>query len=284
MGKQTRKNHGGYRLEPTAAVVMVWARGLYSKGLANRYLKMLDLSSAKGMIRECDKICDWYGEVILNRKYLIRHLAEQKLKAAKEPHQVIILASGKTPLALELLSRCGSKLKRVIEVDTCGLQAKKRIFRRIAPEICKKIRFISADVTSKKVADAFNARADMPAVIIIEGLSYYIPTRKLRAIIRMFCSKGQRNLLILEYLVPYTSVAKTRRYIPRENFSVPRRAGHLRSLTHYTKTKLGKILKQLGGKHTRCYNLKDMELLRTSKNRYFKHHNEGWLECITARI
>lgn len=116
---------------------MVWARALYSKGIAHRYLQMLDLSSADKLIPECDEICDWYGEVILNRKYTIRHCAEQQLKSAHVPHRVIILASGKTPLGLELLAHYNSKIEQVIEIDTCGLNDKKEMFQRIAPKLCK---------------------------------------------------------------------------------------------------------------------------------------------------
>lgn len=284
MSRQIRKNCTVYRLEPTAAVVMVWARKLYNKGLPKRYLEMLDFSSAKKILQQEDKICSWYGEVILNRKYLIRYLAEQRLKAAKVPYQVIILASGKSPLTLELLSRYGSKLEQVIEVDTAGLLAKKRIFQHIAPEICKKIKFVSADVISKEALNAYNACGGTPSIIIFEGFSYYIPTRKLKKIIRVFRSRHKHNLLIIEYLVPYSCVAKERRHIPRENFAVARHVGGLRELTHYTSAKLKRVLHESDGSPKERFTLKDMEFLRTGKNHYFKHDNEGWIECIAAHI
>lgn len=279
-----RKNQAKYRLEPTAAMVMLWARELYRKGLPKRYLATLDLGAAEKVLEQCHKVCPWYGEIILDRKYLIKHLAQDRLRSAKKPQRVIILGAGKSPLSLELLANRAFAPDQIIEVDTRGLSVKKRIFKKIAPAISEKIDFVSADITSPKAGRVYKAAAESPSIIILEGLSYYISVRKFKKMLRIFRSKDLGNLLIVEYLLPFTCVAEEKRFIPRAILSTARRIGGLRALTHYTGDKIRKIIAAAGGKPERRFTVKDMERLRTGKNRYFKRHNEGWIECFTARI
>jgi hypothetical protein len=94
-------------LEPTAALVMLWARGLYRTGSAARFCSCLDLTAGERMRWECEAVCPWYGEVILNRKWFIRHLAAGFIADACTPCQIVVPAAGKSPLALELLDACG---------------------------------------------------------------------------------------------------------------------------------------------------------------------------------
>ncbi len=278
------RGHAKYRLEPTAALVMVWARGLYRKGLAKRYLTTLDLSAAEKIGDQCHKVCAWYGEIILDRKYLIRHLVCERLGSARQPRRVIDLGSGKSPLSLELLESHAAAIDRVVEVDTRGIAVKKKIFRKIAPTLSKKIDFVSGDVTSERAKRAYDAGKNIPSIIAVEGLSYYMPVSKLKMIIRLFRSKNHENLLIMEYLVPFASVSKKRRLIPRAVLNTARWIGGLRALTHYTGAQAKRLVSVQGGKAGKRFTLKDMERLRTSKNRYFRRDNEGWIEILTARI
>ena len=94
------------RLHPTAALVILWSLPLYSTGPppVREFLEMLDLSSGEDLVRRCDAICDWYGEVILNRKHFIKSLVEKLLAESEnrvgKEMQIVILAAGKSPLAL----------------------------------------------------------------------------------------------------------------------------------------------------------------------------------------
>ena len=56
------------RLEPTAALVMQWSLKLYKEEPVLRFINQLDLSSGKNLYDKCHSVCDWYDEVILNRK------------------------------------------------------------------------------------------------------------------------------------------------------------------------------------------------------------------------
>ncbi|HSQ94285.1 MAG TPA: hypothetical protein VLL74_08330, partial [Methanoregula sp.] len=134
-------------LEPTAALVMIWARDLYGTGSAARFYSHLDLSAGQRMKKECDEACPWYGEVILNRKWWIRHLAHNFIESAASPCQVIIPAAGKSPLALELLDSLGDRIASVIEIDISGMEEKQCLYERAAPSHAAKIRCIPADLS-----------------------------------------------------------------------------------------------------------------------------------------
>src|SRR5690606_36425320 len=99
----SREMAGSLELEPTAALVMAWAKDLYREGSASLFYSRLDLSAGRQMKRECDSVCPWYPEVMMNRKWFIRHLALGAVSGACGHCQVVILAAGKSPLALELL-------------------------------------------------------------------------------------------------------------------------------------------------------------------------------------
>lgn len=92
-------------LEPTAVCVMKWAMKLYRDGIVLQFMNQLDLSTGENFFAKCNGACNWYEEVILNRKFLINHLIEQRLAAAESEYQLVFPAAGKSPLALELLER-----------------------------------------------------------------------------------------------------------------------------------------------------------------------------------
>jgi hypothetical protein len=285
MRVENKTNQAKYKLEPTAAMVMWWARSLYGKGVAQRYLESLDLEAARKIMRRCDEICPWYGEIIINRKHLIKYLAQRELRVSSSPRRVIIPGAGKSPLSLELLTEGGkANLHGAVEVDTRGLAAKEKIIRKIAPELAQKIKFIPGDISCRAAVKVYRDASDVPSMIILEGLSYYISVKKLKKLIRIFRTPERKNFLIWEYLLPYADVTPERRHIPRGMLGIARRIGGLRALTHYTAPKARKIIRLLGGKPGRRYTTKDMERLRLGKNHYFKKANEGWIECLTARI
>jgi hypothetical protein len=253
--------------------------------LAKRYLASLDLGAARKIMRRCDRICPWYGEIIINRKYLIKYLAQRQLRVSSKPQRLIIPGAGKSPLSLELLTEAGkANLLEAVEVDTRGLAAKEKIIRKIAPEVARKIKFISGDIACREAVKIYRGGSDAATIIILEGLSYYISERKLKELLRIFRTPDSRNFLIWEYLLPYTDVTRERRHIPRGMLGIARRIGGLRALTHYTAPKARKIIGLLGGKPGRRFTTKDMERLRLGKNHYFKKTNEGWIECLTARL
>jgi hypothetical protein len=276
------------RLEPTAALVMQWALRLYNEEDILRFVNRLDLSSGKTLYDKCHSVCNWYDEIILNRKSFIKYLIEQKLCAAKQEYQLIFLASGKSPLPMEILLRYSSKLYRIFEIDVSGIEEKERLYLELFPESLEKLKCLNADIASSDILDILDRtetgyRPDLPAIIIMEGISYYLPKQELKNIIASF-QWQKEGIFIIEYLVPYQLVNQARISIPKEIFRIIQEDCGLDGITSYTKEELRSFFREKGGDLVASYTMVDMELARTGVNTYFAKPSDGWIECVVGRV
>jgi O-methyltransferase involved in polyketide biosynthesis len=274
------------KMEPTAALVMKWALSLYQKSPALEFVKRLDLSSGTMLYEKCRSVCDWYGEVILNRKSFIRHLIEQSLTADERKYQLIILAAGKSPMAIEIMSQYAMKIHRVFEIDISGMDDKQCIYNNLFPEYADKIKCIKSDISCGDIPlilnDGNNGYSrEFPSIIVIEGISYYLKEKDLKGIIEGFRRQAEAYFII-EYLVPGNCICQSRKYIPQQVFEIIHDDCELDGITKYTKEKLQTFFKECGGKLLNCYTMTDMELNRTGTNTYFKDRADGWIECATG--
>jgi len=276
------------KLHPTASLVTLWSLPLYAGAGAQvrEFLKMLDLSSGEGLLRRCNDICDWYGEVILNRKHFIKRTAKGLIAGREGPVQIVILASGKSPLALELLVEEGSRISGVFEVDLAGMEEKARLYSRLLPPGAGMLRCLEADVAGSDLAErlaegGFNP--DAPAIFVMEGISYYLSEEDLGGIVSGFRSGG-RNRLILEYLVPCPEVRWERREIPRRIFSLIREEAGAGRITCYTRGELSALFEELGGRVVSTSSMAEMERLRLGINGRFLKAEDGWIEGLVAAL
>ena len=280
------------RLHPTAALVILWSLPLYAGGLApvREFVEMLDLSSGEDLVRRCDAICDWYGEVILNRKHFIKSLVEKLLAESEnrvgKEMQIVILAAGKSPLALELLIEASSRIARIFEVDLAGIEEKMKLYSRLAPDIALKLRCLTADVTSddllfRLAGEGFNPEA--PSIILMEGISYYLPKEDLEKIVSKFRSGG-RNQFIVEYLVPCSELKSARRTIPKGIFSLIRKEAGADGTICYTELELSRMFQRSGGREISCTDMSEMELLRLGFNKRFCERKDGWIKCFLGAV
>jgi len=276
------------RLEPTAALVMQWALSLYNEEAILRFVSRLDLSSGKTFFDKCHSVCNWYDEIILNRKSFIKHLIEQELCAAKQEYQLVFLAGGKSPLPIEILFRYSSKVYRIFEIDVSGMEEKNRLYLELFPESLEKLKCINADIASPDILDVLNRteigyRTDLPTIILMEGISYYLRKQELKNIIASF-QWQKEGIFIIEYLVPYQLVGQARRSIPKEIFRTIQDDCGLDGITSYTKEELRSFFREKGGDLIATYTMVDMEVARTGANTYFTKPSDGWIECVVARV
>jgi O-methyltransferase involved in polyketide biosynthesis len=276
------------KLEPTAALVMKWALPLYKNNPAIEFVNRLDLSSGIQLYEKCQSVCDWYGEVILNRKSFIKHLIEQVLIANEREYQVIILAAGKSPLAIELLAKHEQKIRRIFELDISGMSDKQCLYHQLFPEYSNRLECVTVDISRGDILSILNMRKgfyrkDIPSIIVIEGISYYLQSKVLKTIIDTF-SKQNESHFIIEYLVPDNCIKNDRKYIPLEIFGIIHDDCALKGITTYTGQELQTYFQSSGGLVTSTYTMTDMELYRTGVNTYFKDSTDGWIECITGVI
>ena len=280
------------RLHPTAALVILWSLPLYARGPppVREFLEMLDLSSGEDLFRRCNAICDWYGEVILNRKHFIKCLIEKLLDESEEGEgeemQIVILAAGKSPLALELLIKNSARIAKIFEMDLAGIEEKMKLYSRLAPDIARKLRCLTADVTTDDLlfqlaGEGFNPEA--LAIILMEGISYYLPKEDLEKIVSKFRSGG-RNRFIIEYLVPCSEVKSARRTIPKGIFSLIRKEAGADGTICYTELELSRMFQRSGGREISCTDMSEMELLRLGFNRRFCERKDGWIEGFLGAV
>ena len=276
------------KLHPTASLVTLWSLPLYAGAGAQvrEFLKILDLSSGEGLLRRCNDICDWYGEVILNRKHFIKRTAKGLIAGREGPVQIVILASGKSPLALELLVEEGSRISGVFEVDLAGMEEKARLYSRLLPPGAGMLRCLEADVAGSDLAKRLAEGGfdpDAPAIVLMEGISYYLSEEDLAGIVSGFRSGG-RNRLILEYLVPCPEVRWERREIPRRIFSLIREEAGAGRITCYTRGELSALFEELGGRVVSTSSMAEMEQLRLGVNERFLKAEDGWIEGLVAAL
>ena len=276
-------------LEPTAACVIKWATKLYNNGIVLKFINQIDLSSGENLFAKCNSICMWYEEVILNRKYFMKQLIEQQLASAESECQIVFLAAGKSPLALEILIKNYAKIHFIFEIDVSGMSEKKKLYDKVCPIFSKKLKCITADITSINIVNILDTleigyRHDIITIILLEGISYYLSKRELKNIIASFQSEKKKNIIIIEYLVPCEYVDKNRRYIPKEIFEIIQEYAELNEINCYTADELNKYFKEEAGYLTESYSMVDMEFARTGTNAYFKKQNDGWIECTIGKI
>jgi O-methyltransferase involved in polyketide biosynthesis len=243
-------------------------------------VKKLDLSGGEQLYSRCNAICPWYGEVIQNRKYLIKMIVERQLDL-RNPSQLLVLAAGQSPLALELAIERPSQIDRAFEVDVSGMEEKARLYDETFPEAQGKLHCLAGDITSEELLPLLERAGyarDAPSIVLLEGISYYLPRPALQGLISRFGSGG-KNIIIIEYLLPCSRVEPSRRQIPKEIFALIGRSAGLQEISRYTRDELGRIFSEGGGELLEGWSLREMELARCRRNRYFPRDDLGWIEC-----
>jgi len=276
------------KLEPTAALVMKWALPLYQENPASQFVNRLDLSSGMPLYEKCCSVCSWYGEIILNRKSFINHLIIKILETDQRQYRVIILAAGKSPLAIELLSEHNDRIHRVYELDITGMEDKQRLYYQSFPGYADKITCIKSDISCGDIPSILKygnngKNANIPAIIVIEGISYYLQKKALKNIINTFSKQDESNFII-EYLIPDSCIKEERRLIPQRVFGLIHQDCEQEEITPYTWEEMGLYFKECDGKLLNRYTMTDMEKNRTGVNTYFKESSDGWIECITGVV
>jgi hypothetical protein len=279
---------GKIQFEPTAALVMQWALKLYGEENTLRFINRMDLSSGNDLIRRCNSVCDWYEEIILNRKCFIKHLIERELNVAKKEYQIVILAAGKSPLTIEILSRHSAKVRSVFEIDIAGMEEKKDLYFELFPEFQGKVQCINANIALpdiREVIDRLNIgyRHDLNTIALMEGISYYLQKQELKDIIASF-KKDNKCIFIIEYLVPLQCVNGSRRSIPEDVFGIIHEDCGLESLSSYTREELRLFFLENGGNLLDAYSMADMEIARTGTKTRFQNSSDGWIECVTGTV
>ncbi len=276
------------KLDSTAALVMYWAEELYQQTPLDQYWDYLDLTKGKDLLKRCNEICNWYDEVILNRKILIQDAAISSLLSNSEPTQIIIMAAGMCPLSLKLLNKYQRKISHVFEIDKSYMEQKSRIYHEFCPEQSDQISCVSMDITSSDFINQLKYQEhfeiEKPQIVITEGISYYLSQKDLKKFIINFSSPTRKNYFIMDYLLPFVEVNLERRHIPKDIFGVIQEHCQTEAITTYTPNDIETILMEAGGNLEENYTLYNMEFKRKGHNRYFITPEDGWINCAIGKI
>ena len=121
------------KLEPAAALMLQWGKEAFSGEVINNFVNHIDLSSGKSLIEECNTICSWYNQVVVNGKRFISGYLNNLLENSANEHLIIIPGAGKSPLALEILTRHPEKVHKIIEIDITGMDEKVELYYNTFP-------------------------------------------------------------------------------------------------------------------------------------------------------
>ena len=267
------------KLSDTSAFVTLLAgRDVHTSPHTLRYLDMLDLSPGEGLIRKCLNVWPHLDQLVKNRKRCILDETLECLRGGIV--QVVILGSGIDTLSLEVTSR--AKGVTVYEIDTDNMDAKRRLLDEAAPDVADRIRCVTADLgrPSEAAARAAGAgwRADVPSVLVLEGVSYYLGERTLWEIIRRF-SVGSENQVILEHMVPFESIEPGRAHIPDDVFdTISEYLSDRLDIYRLSHDTVRKRAAELEGRVVRRHTMHTMEIHRTGATRHFPTERSGWIE------
>ncbi len=276
-------------LDATSPLVILWANGtIHTSKSSKKYLKLLDLSSGKALLSQCNQIWPHYGEVIKNRKKCILNLILDNI-LRKKITQVAVLGSGLDALSLEIASRV--KGVTVYETDATQMDLKRSLIKQADPKLCNSIKCITSDLTDtqKTLDDLVENGWDgsKPSVLIFEGISYFLTEKNLWNLIGMFKTKNQQNVLLLEYLLDASLVSKDRSKISGQVFDAIQKGtglGNTTLVTRYMRDQIECNLEKFGGRVTLQYTMKDMEKDRVGHNIHFKTSKSGWIEICQISI
>jgi O-methyltransferase involved in polyketide biosynthesis len=274
-------------MQPSAALVMIMAEPLYKEGITKKFMNELDLSSGIRLKEKCDSVCPWYGEVVLDRKYLVHHLASAHIASSHLPCRVVIPAAGMSPLALQLVSEWNDeKLTEVIEFDLAGMQDKNKIYRRLVPHELHRLKSLTADISSEREINLIIPDTDLKTftILILEGITYYLPPDTISRLICHFSSHNRRNRAIIEYTQPCGDFSPERQQLPKGIFRCIMDACGLDRIYPYRISDIEHFVTMAGGEVVHQYSLTEMEKMRTGKNKYFPRIEDGWKWCADAEL
>ncbi|MGD8780514.1 MAG: class I SAM-dependent methyltransferase [Ignavibacteria bacterium] len=277
------------KLEPTAALVMKWGRNAFKNKTPQKFIEHLDLSSGSELYDKCNEICEWYEEVIINRKYFINDFIKSEISKNDKEYLIINLAAGKSPLALEVLEENHKRIDKVLEIDVAGMDEKKELYDKFFPEYSEKIKCITADITSSSILSLLNSLLheyynNHNCIIVLEGVTYYLNKRDFERIISSFRSPYKNNLIVVEYMVPEDSLCEQRKNIPVEIFEIIKNYSELDEIVTYSIDDLSAIFESNDAELKIMNNMIQIEKYRKGKNKYFRNTDEGWIECAVWRI
>lgn len=266
-------------LSDTSALVLLWSdESCYPGRQAQSYLGRLSLKAGERLYCQCNNVWNNYNEVIINRKTGIAYLASKTI-TKHHISQVVIPGAGLAPLDVDLISRHTPGDMEIFSVDLENMPLKSKLLDGLHDNNMSRIHCVTANINDISAVDAQLKKngydKNKSTLIIMEGISYYLPIVNLKNIVTYFKNNSGEASFILEYLVPNVDIQESRRHIPEGVFEIIRQSCGLPVITRLNE-KL--ISASFGCAVKERFTLHDLEKLRTKGNRHFPQPDSGWIE------
>lgn len=270
-----------YRLADTSALVLLWCgEEIYRSGAVGTYARKLDLKNGKELLRRCNAVWPDYASVIRYRKLCIAETACSMLQK-EEIRQVVIPAAGFSMLGIELASVFPGI--EVFELDVRGMEDKRQLTAGLPYAEKSSMHCLTADIAdtaaSAIVLGGAGWKRSEPTLLIIEGISYYVPKTVVRNQWELVAGGSP---IILEYLVPSAAVHIGRRQIPEKIF---------REIISYcecdqpvTRWSERELENETAVTLEHCFSLHEIEKNSSdAKIQVFPGKKDGWIEVAILR-
>ncbi|MGV7234816.1 MAG: class I SAM-dependent methyltransferase [Nitrosomonadaceae bacterium] len=268
------------KLSSTSSLVLLWAgQECYKSKKAKAFLDQLELEEGKSLYEQCEKVCPYYDEVIKNRKFGIFNLIKKSIFTENNMLQIVIAAAGLDALGIELIEHYPNTM--VYELDSKNMEFKSKLYGSIETKLKPNIVFIEADLLNTssvyKSLSAHGWDVMKPTLLIIEGISYYLPTESIQNLFQTI----KPNRTIFEFLKEDKEIVADKLKIAKKVFDLISGQCELSDITQYKYSKIEKLSNNMTivDRHS----MKRLEKMRTGSNRFFLTENSGWIEvCLLA--
>ncbi len=264
-------------LSATSALVLLWAeQDCYKSDAAREYLSSLDLHPGEVLFDECNNICDYYNEVIINRKFGVMKLIRNSIDEHPDINQVIIAGAGLDALGIELQQTFRNS--KIFELDNSNTDTKRELISELDKEILQNISLVNVDLQNTKevYANLVGSGWDptLSTILVLEGISYYLPAETIKNLIETL----NPYRTIFEFLKSGEDIDPKITEIADKVFGLISYSCGSGEIVRYSKDI---IESEFNTNVLSSLNMQQLELVRTGKNKYFPNAASGWIEvCL----
>jgi O-methyltransferase involved in polyketide biosynthesis len=267
-------------ISATSALVLNWtSKEIWTTGNAKEYFAGLDLSEGDRLLAQFDEQSRFMQtQSVTNRKYFVRkHSLEFLNKHQNLNGQAIILAAGIAPLSVELASI--HPKNAVFDVDKYSMTEKEKYLKNICPNI----RFIECDITNIELLNEELIRQgwnpNQPAVLVMEGITYYLREDDLRNIFKFF--SGHHCWFIADFMLKPEYTQEKNRIFGVEVFRKIQESIGLEFLNFYAPDYFMQMVKDCGFDLAERFTMDTIQQERAGKNYPFEYENSGWINLVS---
>ena len=270
-------------ISDTSAFVLNWtSKDVWKSKNAQDYFKNLDLSSADILYKRFDKDLFFVqSQILTNRKFFVRQCAVEFLEQCKSENvigQVIILAAGIDPLAVEIASLYPDS--KVFDIDKFSMTEKETCLNGKCPNI----KFIECDITNIElmnkclIENKYNFIE--PGIIVLEGITYYLTENDLRNVLTFFATN--KSKFVCDFGIKPEFVDEDKIALGIEIVSKIKETVDLEFMNCYEPDYFMKLVEQCGFKDAQRFTMANIQEQRTGEINPFEGKEPAWITLVKS--